>query len=108
MIRLRLGCRLETSPVELILQIGRSIAEYATNRWKVTRKNDLNQDVPSNNKKQLGTIVDTITLKQRGSSDGEEKTMQPAALDDGSDNNKVPSKPPAMSSSTTPFGRSQV
>jgi hypothetical protein len=31
---------------------------------KVTRKNDLNQDVPSKQqKKQLGTIVDTITLK---------------------------------------------
>ena len=58
--------------------------------------------------KRLVTTVGTITLKQRGSSDGEGVDNADAALDDGSDNNKVPSKPPAWSSSITPFGRSQV
>ena len=58
--------------------------------------------------KRLVTTVGTITLKQRGSSDGEGVDNADAALDDGSDNNKVPSKPPAWGWRTTPFGRSQA
>lgn len=57
-----IACRLETGPVDVILQTERSMAESGTNRRESDR-DELNQEDPSERKN--GTIVDTITLMQR-------------------------------------------